>query len=300
MDPQITVVLPTFRRPEALARALEGLARQADAPAYRLLVVDNDPDPHEPPVVPADALLVHEPTPGAAAARNRGIAATTTPFLAMLDDDVVPEPSWLRELAAPVLQGRADLAGGRVVLDPTVRRPSWMARSIEGYLTALDLGPEERALAATESLLTASLLTRTDLLRRIGGFDARLGPRGRTQIVGDDAQLVRDLIAAGARPAWVPASVVVHELPASRLAVGWVLRRAFLQGRSDWRLDRAVLQRRRLRGVRVAVAWCLGQLRLRVREGPASRQVLFHACCDLARTAGAFVELASWRGPALR
>ncbi len=296
MTEQITVVLPTFRRPEALARALAGLAAQVDPPPYRLVVVDNDPAPHPEPVVPPGARLVRELVPGAAAARNRGIAETDTPLLAMLDDDVVPEPGWLRALAAPVLDGRADLVGGRVVLDPCVSRPRWLSPGLEGYLTALDLGRGESDLGPDETLLTASLLTRTDLLRAIGGFDPGLGPRGSTQLVGDDVHVVRALRAAGARARWVPESVVVHELPAARLRPGWVLRRAYLQGRSDWRLDRAELQQRKGRGVRVAGAWWAGEARRRWSEGLASRGVAFHALCDAARTAGAFVELASWRG----
>ncbi|MGZ6792285.1 MAG: glycosyltransferase, partial [Mycobacteriales bacterium] len=165
---ELTVVLPTYRRPRSLARALAGLAAQDDPPPYRLVVVDNDPAPHDPPDLPPGARLVHEAVPGAAAARNRGIAETDTPLLAMLDDDVVPDPGWLRALAAPVLDGRADLAGGRVVLDPAVARPRWLAPGIEGYLTALDLGPREAPLGPDDTLLTASLLTRTALLREVG------------------------------------------------------------------------------------------------------------------------------------
>ncbi|MCW2499565.1 MAG: mftF [Frankiales bacterium] len=293
---EVTVVLPTYRRPASLARALAGLAAQVDPPPYRLVVVDNDPAPHPAPELPPGARLVHEPTPGAAAARNRGIAETDTPLLAMLDDDVVPDPGWLRALAAPVLAGRADLAGGRVVLDPSVPRPRWLAAGLEGYLTALDLGPEEAPLDRTGTLLTASLLVRTDLLRAIGGFDTDLGPKGGSQLVGDDVQLVRDLRRAGARAVWVPSSVVVHELPAERTRPGWVLRRAYLQGRSDWRVDRATLERRAARGARVAAAWWAGQLRQRRAEGLGSRSVAFHALCDTARTAGAAAEALSWRG----
>lgn len=292
----LTVVLPTFRRPASLARTLAGLAAQIDPPPYRLVVVDNDPEPHPAPQVPVGALLVHEPMPGAAAARNRGIAEADTPLLAMLDDDVVPEPGWLRALAAPVLEGRADLTGGRVVLDPAVPRPGWLAPGLEGYLTALDLGPDEAELAPDQTLLSASLLTRTALLREVGGFDLRLGPQGTRQIVGDDVQLVRALRAAGARGRWVPGAVVVHELPASRLRPGWVLRRSYLQGRSDWRVDRAVLQVRAARGARVAGAWWVGQSRQRRAEGLGSRAVAFHAACDAARTVGALAEAASWRG----
>lgn len=293
---QITVVVPTYRRPAGLARALAGLAAQVGAPAYTVVVVDNDIAPHPPPVLPArlSGRMVVEPVRGAAAARNRGIAESRTPLIAMLDDDVVPGPGWLVALAAPVLAGQADLTGGRVVLDPDVARPRWLAPALEGYLTALDLGPLARPLHASESLLTASLLTRTEMLRRAGGFDPALGPRGRRQYVGDDVQVVRDLRAAGARAHWVPQASVVHELPASRLHPGWLLRRAWLQGRSEWRVDRDQLSARRAGGARVAASWLGGELRRRRHDG-LGVDVAFHTACDLARTGGALAEAASWR-----
>ena len=288
---QVTVVLPTYRRPAAVARALAGLERQEGAPDFEVLVVDNDPAPHATVVLPPglSGRVVHEPVPGAAAARNRGLREAAAPVLALLDDDVVPEPGWLAALAAPVLAGRADLTGGRVVLDPQVPRPRWLAPGLEGYLTSLDLGPEQRPLADGETLLTASLLTRTALLRESGGFDARLGPRGRTQLVGDDVQVVRDLRRAGARATWVPEATVVHELPASRLRPTWLLRRAYLQGRSDWLLDAEQLRARRAGGARIALDWLAGEARRRRREGLRSLPVAFHAACDIARTAGALV-----------
>lgn len=289
---QVTVVVPTHRRPESLRRALTALAAQRGAPPFDVLVVDNDAASYAPPALPEGlpGRVVSEPLPGAAAARNRGIAETSSPLLALLDDDVVPEPGWLAALAAPVLAGRADLTGGRVVLDPLVPRPRWLAPGLEGYLTSLDLGPRERVLADDETLLTASLLTRTPLLREIGGFDRRLGPRGRTQLVGDDVQVVRDLRRAGARATWVPSATVVHELPAARLRPGWLLRRAYLQGRSDWILDAERLRGRRAGGARVALSWLAAQGRQRRQEGLASRAVALHAACDVARTAGALVQ----------
>ena len=296
----ITVVVPTFRRPAALARALAGLSAQAGAPPYTVVVVDNDPEPHPALEVPTGMRLVRELTPGAAAARDRGVAEAQTELVAMLDDDVVPHDDWLRELAAPVLAGRADLAGGKVLLAPGVARPRWLHEGIEGYLTALDLGPGEAELAPDQTLLTASLLTRTALLRQVGSISTRRGPTGGRSFEGDDVQLVRALRAAGARARWVPGAVVVHELPPERLHRRWVLRRAYLQGRYDWWVDREQMQQRAGNGARVAVHWWAGQLRQRGREGLARPGVAFHAACDIARTAGSLAEAASWRrsGPA--
>lgn len=286
------MVVPTFRRPARLRLLLEGLAGQRAAPPWDLVVVDNDPEGSARPVVTSVALDVptlalHEHRIGSSHARNTGIVAARGRVTAMIDDDVVPEPWWLARLTAPLLDGRCELAGGRVVLDPAVPRPRWLDEAVVGqYLTAFDLGAEPRTLRSDEYVVTASAAAATALLRAGGGFDIRLGPRGRTQLVADDVQLVRSLRAQGARARWVPDAVVVHELPPTRLRMGWMLERAYWQGRSDWLLDAEELATRRLGGAHVALDWLRDQVGRRLREGATRPDVAFHLACDLARTAG--------------
>lgn len=299
-DAAVTVAVATYRRPASLGRTLAGLAAQRGAPPWRLVVVDNDPAGSAGPVVRAAASLgvavdyLVEPAPGSAAARNRAVAAVTTGLSALLDDDVAPAPDWLAAVCAPLLAGSADLVGGPVTLDPTVPRPRWFAEAgLGGYLTAFAPYADRRPLPAGGLLLTANLAVRTELLRAVGGFDPRLGPRGGVQLVGDDASLVRRLVGAGARAWYEPAATVVHELPAARLRPRYLLRRAYWQGRSDWRLDEESLAARRGGGSRVAGSWLAGQLRRRAGEGLARPEVAFHAACDLARTGGALREAAA-------
>ena len=87
--------------------------------------------------------------------------------------------------------------------------------------------------------------------------------------------------------------VVVHELPAERLRPAYLLRRAYAQGRSDWRLDADVLAPRRLHGARVPLEWGVAELRRRARERGQGRATLFHTLCDVARTAGGLREAAT-------
>ena len=305
LAPAVTVVLPTFRRPASLARLLASLAvQQVDLP-WELVVIDNDPVAGALPVVQAAAAgfvvpirYVTEHRLGAAHARNRGIAEARGAITVMVDDDVEVAAGWLAELVAPLLDGVADVAGGQVVLDPRVARPRWFSDAlIGGYLTRLDLGPVLRPLAIDEIVLTANAAFRTDLLRAAAGFDVRLGPSGRRQIVHDDTQVLRAAQALGGRAVFVPAAVVVHELPAARLRPSWILRRAFWQGRSDWLLDRGVYEGRRGNGARVAVAYWSTHTRGDLAKTDAAQgQRAFAALCSTVRLAGALVEAASW-GP---
>jgi glucosyl-dolichyl phosphate glucuronosyltransferase len=296
----VSVVAPTYRRAHTLQLLLEGLAVQQDAPTWELVIVDNDDAGLADEVVarhPVDAptRVLHEPRSGATHARNHGIAAARGDIIAMVDDDVVPAPDWLARLTAPIRDGRADATGGRVVLDPTVERPGWFDEDIVGqYLTNFDLGHDERELGPDGFVVTASAAFRTDLLRQVGGFDTRLGPRGTTQLVSDDVQLCRAVMGAGGRLRWVPDAVVVHELPESRLQRSWLLKRAYLQGRSDWQVDEDTLRSRRANGARVATSWLSGQVRRRMAEGVQRPDVAFHLACDVARTAGRLREAAAW------
>lgn len=297
-EPRLTVILPTYRRPGSLVRTLDGLAAQDPGVDWELVVVDNDDEPgaevafrSREEAFGGRARLVRETRRGAAHARNRGIAEARGAVTAMIDDDVVPAADWLGTLVAPILAGRCSGAGGLVLLDPSVDRPPWFDEvAIGGYLARWDLGPHERAVDEKEFFLTANCAFDTAKLRASGGFVSSLGPRGKTPLVNDDAQLVRSVRALGGELRWVPAAVVFHELSDARLNKRYLLRRAYAQGRSDWILERDELSSRKLGGARVATSWLSKEIGRRWKEGVRRPEVRFHLACDLARTGGALRE----------
>jgi len=304
LPPSITVVMPTYRRPQALARALAALAEQADPGLpWEVVVVDNDPTGGATPVVDAARAtfsiplkLAHEPRLGASHARNRGVAEASGGIIALIDDDVVASPRWLAKLVEPIVAGRCQATAGRVDLDPAPRRPTWFdEEAIGGYLARLDLGPVERPLPANGCIQSCNAAFAASWLRSTGGFDPRLGPRGQTQLVGEDNLVTRRLLAAGGTARYVPEALVTHDLPARRLSLRYLLVRAYLQGRSDWIMDREDLERRRLHGLKAALGWLAGQWRRRRAEGLRHRAVAFHALTDVVRTAGASREMVAWR-----
>lgn len=301
---RVTVVIPTFRRPASLRRCLERLRGEAPPFAWDVVVVDNDPDgeaagdvaaaveewAHLRPDVPIRCVV--EPTSGAAHARNRGIREAHGEVIAMLDDDVVPTAGWLPAVVAPVLDRSAAAAGGPVVLDPAVPRPRWFDDSaVGGYLTAHDLGDTHHDLDYfAELVVTANAAFRRDVLQAVGGFDPAFGPRGGTQLVCDDAHLTRQVLARGDRVVWVPDALVIHDLPASRLRLRWLLQRAWWQGRSDWRLERLELAGRRAGGRVAGIVqvgkWLRREMAARRAEGLNRPTVAVHAVCDLVRMMG--------------
>jgi len=306
--PTATIIVPTYRRPEGLSRALGALARLESAGvSWDVVVIDNDAAPGAEEAfrdgagrLDVPARYVREPSLGAAHARNRGIAEASGDITVMLDDDVSPHPGWLRALLSPIIDGRADATGGRVELDPAVLRPRWFdERWLGPYLGSWDLGPEERPLEPErpgEFLITSNCAFDTALLRACGGFDPKLGPRASTPLVNDDAGLTRAFAGAGGRMRWVPGALVTHDLPAGRVTRRYLLKRAYAQGRSDWILDSERYGARKFGGARIALHWLGVEAGRRAKEGLGRREVLFHAGLDVVRTAGSFREAARiWR-----
>ena len=250
----VTVVVPTYRRPDGLRRALAGLAISEDPGVpWDVVVVDNHGSIDHldlPPALRHRTSLVHESAPGAAAARNRGIRETTGDVVAFLDDDVVPDSAWLRALVGGFDSEDVVGVGGRVVLNRAVVRPPWFIDDVFGPLLAdFDLGPAPRVLARGDFLLSANLAVRKGALIEMGGFDTRLGPHPGRPGANDDVDLCQRLLAAGRNLWFLPNAVVTHELPLARLRRRYIVRRYYEQGRADWLLQADRHRRMRGRGV---------------------------------------------------
>ena len=113
----VTVVVPTYRRPQQLRRCLEALATQTLREPWEVIVVDDgSPQPFSAADLPAaDRLalrVIRQENAGPAAARNRGVREARGEFVAFTDDDCRPEPGWLGTLVDAVRQRPGALVGG--------------------------------------------------------------------------------------------------------------------------------------------------------------------------------------------
>jgi GT2 family glycosyltransferase len=102
-DPTFSIVVPTFRRPDALEETLAAIVRlDYRADRYEVIVVDDGADDQTAEIVQGFRghgveLTVEAQTHcGAARARNRGAQLAHGEMLLFCDDDMVLEPSYLR------------------------------------------------------------------------------------------------------------------------------------------------------------------------------------------------------------
>jgi len=195
---RVSVVVPTYRRPDLLRRCLAALGAQ-DLPAtdYEVIVADDAADAATRELVEAEgarcgAAFRYVPVTGRhgpAAARNAGWRAARGAIVAFTDDDTLPAPDWLRHGLAAFVDGVAGVNGTIVV--PLPPCPTDYARDVAG-------------LEAAE-FATANCFCRRDVLAAVGGFDERFTAAWR-----EDSDLHFTLLERGHHLGSAPEAVVVH------------------------------------------------------------------------------------------
>jgi GT2 family glycosyltransferase len=99
----VSVLIPTFRRPDSLRRCLDALKAQERAPDEVVLVVrPTDAETHEllsaydTQSLPIKVADIEQP--GQVAALNRALSAASCDIVAILDDDTAPHRPWLARI----------------------------------------------------------------------------------------------------------------------------------------------------------------------------------------------------------
>jgi GT2 family glycosyltransferase len=218
----IAVAVATCGRPESLARCLAALAI-GDALPGELIVVDQAPSRAAHEIVERYTALparyVEQPRLGLSASRNLALELTTSPILAVTDDDCAPDVGWVRAIDAALKRSpRPDAVTGSVKpLGPQPR--GTYALSLREGSRPIDF--EGRVIPWMVGT-GANFAARCDTLRARGAWDERLGT-GSPGMAAEDADLMYRILRSGGTVRYDPDATVRHEWQprARRLATRW-------------------------------------------------------------------------------
>src|SRR5689334_18371511 len=230
----VVVCTHTERRYALVRECLSSLAANTVRPHELVVVVDNNPallqrlcaDPS------VDAQILPSTGRGVSAARNTGVAATTSELVAFIDDDAVAEPDWLAELCRPFENPAIVATGGRIVPrweQPNRLLPDELLWAVGSTYTGHPVHPQ----AITRPVGCNMAATR-DALDAVGGFPVDFGPSGPAakSHSNEEIALALQLRAAfGERSIWyAPAALVRHFVPAHRGTWKYLWHRCLAEG----------------------------------------------------------------------
>ena len=213
----VTVVIPVRNNAFGVYRLVMSLR------GMRVIVVDDGSDS---PIRLDDfagarcavEVLRHPRSKGPAAARNTGLAACTTDFVAFLDSDVVPHRGWLEALLGHFCDPSVALVAPRIV---GLGHSDELVARYESVRSSLDLGVREAPVmpyGPVSYVPSAAIICRRTALLDAGGFDETLPS-------GEDVDLCWRLIESGSRLRYEPIARVAHE-HRTRMR-DWLGRKAF-------------------------------------------------------------------------
>lgn len=130
----VTVVIPSYRRPDQLARCLAGIAAQTLYPEELIVVVRQGDRETEDLLAtwPGGLTVVSVDSPGQVAALQAGAERVSTDIVAFTDDDAVPRRDWLAGLARHFRDPSVGAVGGRDVVHGDVLSQSIEAGTASG------------------------------------------------------------------------------------------------------------------------------------------------------------------------
>lgn len=227
--PFVSIVVPTFNRPQMLDSCIESLlALDYPRDKYEIIIVDDaSPEPLTLGHFSRSVRLIRlARNSGPGAARNEAVRQANGEIMAFLDDDCLADQNWLKNLVPCFQFPDVCAAGGRV-------ESAYLAKPLEKYeqvQSPLLMGNTQRKVRKGSSLsylATCNLLVRKESLLAAGVFDPAMR-------VGEDVDLCWRILERGENIYYVPEGLVYHH---HRSTILPFLKRRYNYGQSEAKLQ---------------------------------------------------------------
>ena len=242
-----SVVVPTRNDPARLATCLASvLEARSDSWDFEVLVMDNSDDAYRQAI--ADAVSACADTrvrhvamidAGLMAARHQGVELAKGRLVSFIDQDELLLPAWFEGVQSCMRDPKVALATGPLVPRYEARPPEWFEYfwHTDGNgrymlpLTLFDGGDLERDIDPIW-VLGGNLTVRKAVFDQVGGSHPDSMPPDLEAFEGDgETGLTVRVRAAGFRARYSPDCAVLHAVPAARMTLEHMKRRAQYDGR---------------------------------------------------------------------
>lgn len=236
---RFSIVIPTFNRSDMLRQAIEALCKQEDPDClYEIIPVDNGSTDGTREMVKTLAkkssvpiCYLFEPRAGSHFARNTGFLASKGDILGLIDDDVIVDANWVKNIVKVYDNPDVSCAGGKLTLRWVNGSPPKWIGPFKSTLGELDYGPKILELHYPQMINAGNFSIRKEILLKVGGYNPCNAPADK--LIGDgECGLCSKIYRSGGRIFWVPNAQGWHIQDAERVTLSYMRRRAKYRGMS--------------------------------------------------------------------
>ncbi len=218
-QPLVSILILNYNRADQLLECLESVKAHTNDVPHELIVADNASTDRAPEVlnrVDGANVLLNEENLGFIRGNNGAAIHARGRYLLLLNNDTIVTPGWLSALVNTLEQYPDCGAVGPRFLYPDGRlQEAGSTCWADGHVDQVGIygdafGPEFQHVREVDYVSGACLLIRTELFRRLGGFDERYVP-----CYYEDNDLCFGVRDQGQRVVYQPASVIFHHGPSA-------------------------------------------------------------------------------------
>ena len=278
--PFISIVIPTYNRPEKLKECLESLTElEYSRDSYEVIVVDDGSKISLESVVEnfnnqIEITLLKQKNAGPATARNTGAKQAKGEFLAFTDDDCKPAPDWLNQIAACFAKKPDCLIGGKTINILSENPFSTASQELINYLYSYyNRDPEQATFFASNNIAISK-----ERFQKIGGFDTTY-PRA----AAEDREFCDRWLQYGNQMIYVPEVNVYH---AHKLTLSSYWKQHFFYGRGAFCFHQ-VRAKRAHREIKVEpISFYLNLLKYPLSQNISQPKLLLSTLLFISQVAG--------------
>ena len=200
----ISVIIPTRNRHNYLLLLLEDLSKQTRL-CFEIIVIDQSEIQRPIP----NCTHIFSDTLGPCVSRNMGAKQAKGDILVFLDDDARINNNFIEEITNPILQGKFGAVSGAICDvegNYLLSGSDFLQKKSSNFIKVLTSNPNSDTSRITLSFPAGCSAIRTEIFKKIEGFDETFDPTG----AGEDREMAVKLFKKG-YPIWYnPHAKLLH------------------------------------------------------------------------------------------
>jgi glycosyltransferase involved in cell wall biosynthesis len=231
---QVSVIVSTYteKRYEDLIACFDSIKQQTIQPLETLLVLDPDPELVEyyTQRVPPFVKIITSTEKGLSNARNAGIDESNGEIIAFIDDDAYADPHWIEKIIENYQDPNVVGVGGQIIPHWESTEPSWFPK--EFYWIVGCSYSEVEKKREVRNPIGANMSFRKNVFEKAGKFRTDIGRYGKMLLSGEEAELSLKILnqIPDSKMIYEPEAIVYHRVPAERIKLQYILKRAYYEG----------------------------------------------------------------------